>query len=224
MKQLLVNTTVMRAYLNGKTQTRRAIKQKIVKITGSTYEASFFNKKLQRNYRTIGDDEKGLLEFIKKHHPPKYKKGDKVWLREPAKVTFFNPLDKRYMECKYLADQQIVILIVPNRFKDIPDWICKGQGIPNGCIKELLRHSITITDIRVERLQDIKDEDIIKEGIKLFHKWENKEAEKTTTDNEMLAKQRRTEMFIALWNSTAQKGYKWDDNPFVFVYGNKEIK
>jgi hypothetical protein len=32
------------------------------------------------------------------------------------------------------------------------------------------------------------------------------------------------EWWINLWNSTAPKGYKWEDNPYVFVYEFERVK
>jgi len=34
----------------------------------------------------------------------------------------------------------------------------------------------------------------------------------------MTKEQAQKNDFIELWNKTAPKGYKWEDNPFVFVY------
>jgi len=70
---------------------------------------------------------------------------------------------------------------------------------------------LKVTNVRVERLQDITDEDIKKEGIYLnYIKGES-------TGNPMLKLQRLTEKFISLWDSTSKNDYKWKNNRYVLV-------
>lgn len=76
-------------------------------------------------------------------------------------------------------------------------------------------HRIRITDIKVERLQDISDEDCIKEGMQQYgmmcYNWE-----KVTT---LYQKSYRTpqEAFAALIDKVSGKG-TWERNPWVFAY------
>lgn len=77
-------------------------------------------------------------------------------------------------------------------------------------------HRIKITNVRVERLQDISEEDCLKEGIDRCEKewgyWEG--------DNGFLnfyAFDTIKEAFAALIDKTCGKG-TWDSNPYVFVY------
>ena len=108
--------------------------------------------------------------------------------------------------------------------------LCGIHGMPLECIKQekgytnkmfvradLMPHHIRITRIRVERLQDISDEDCLKEGI-----WRD--------DNVGL--EGATYWYHGLVNSsfrTPQEAYDslidrisgkgtWDYNPYVFVY------
>lgn len=91
---------------------------------------------------------------------------------------------------------------------------------------ELMPHHIRITDVRVERLQDISDEDCIAEGIMqgirrfnngetVFYKFENK-------DNPFVFSKAR-EAYAALIDKISGKA-TWNANPFVFVYGFELIK
>lgn len=66
--------------------------------------------------------------------------------------------------------------------------------------KEYARILLKVTNIRVERLQSITHQDIFKEGYR----------EGTSISVEG--------WFKKLWNSTAKDNYKWEDNPYVFVY------
>ena len=86
---------------------------------------------------------------------------------------------------------------------------------------ELMLHRIRITDIRVERLQDISDEDCLKEGVM---------AESIFNDNDyctFLGSKRAfkspREAFAALIDKVSGKG-TWASNPFVWVYSFELIK
>lgn len=76
---------------------------------------------------------------------------------------------------------------------------------------DLMPHRIKITNVRVERLQDISDEDCLKEGIdedKLYSFGKL---------NEHLSFDTPREAFAALINKVSGKG-TWERNPWVFVY------
>ncbi len=80
---------------------------------------------------------------------------------------------------------------------------------------ELMPHQIRITNIRVERLQDISDEDVLREGIEKdgdIYSFNDYEGYKTP----QLA-------FKALINRISGKG-TWESNPWVFVYGFELVK
>ena len=88
---------------------------------------------------------------------------------------------------------------------------------------DLMPHRIRITNIRVERLQDISEEDCLKEGI-----WrdENVGLEGTTYWYHGLANSSfRTpqEAYASLIDSISGKG-TWESNPWVFVYDFELIK
>lgn len=159
-------------------------------------------------------NEYSLQDFIKEYS--QYQVGDVLWVREPARVkTWCGRTNKiRFWYQASREDEREIDL--PQRFEDIfsggnrtviPEWITECKGVPNGCIKEMARIFLKVTNVRVERLQDITTMDIQKEGIDIlgltqnliYQKWE------------------------ILWDSTAKKGYRLEDNPFVFVYEFERI-
>ena len=82
---------------------------------------------------------------------------------------------------------------------------------------DLMPHQIRITNVRVERLQDISDEDCLREGIRKmtfdtfsFDSWK------------FFARSPR-EAFAALIAKVSGKGI-WDRNPWVFVYEFELVK
>lgn len=80
-------------------------------------------------------------------------------------------------------------------------------------------HRIRITNVRIERLQDISDEDCLKEGIKRKNERyvvENEKGVYFYTNDAILA-------FRCLIDKICGKG-TWDSNPWVSVYDFELIK
>jgi hypothetical protein len=82
---------------------------------------------------------------------------------------------------------------------------------------EKMPHSIRITNIRIERLQDISEEDCLKEGI--WHD-DNVWLEGVTYCYRCLTNgsyRTAREAYASLINRISGKG-TWESNPYVFVY------
>lgn len=90
---------------------------------------------------------------------------------------------------------------------------------------ELMPHQIRITAVRVERLQDISDEDCLKEGISTmivgceYYVFSFIDKEK----GRFLDYKTPREAYAALIDKVSGKG-TWDKNPYVFVYDFELIK
>jgi len=83
---------------------------------------------------------------------------------------------------------------------------------------DLMPHHIRITDIKVERLQDISDEDCIKEGIEWDHKAQRFYVRyDRKTHSRMWFASTPRETYSALIDSISGKG-TWKSNPWVFTY------
>lgn len=200
-KQLISNLPVAKTFhFNNKSQTRRLVKDFPLSVS----------------WGSVGIETENIIKFAK------HKVGDILWVREPAKVL---SVYGRTMNIKYLADNQKVSLTIPPRFYnawagcsviEYSKWISLCQGIPNGCIKELARIFLRVTKARVERLQNISEEDILKEGIvKNFMGLYVVGDIRCSTP---------IEAFKMLWDSTAPQGYKWEDNPWVFAYDFERVE
>jgi len=91
---------------------------------------------------------------------------------------------------------------------------------------------LEITDIRVERLQDITEQDAITEGI--AHNWIGQDCPPEYEDEYMnyggdeddFPCFSARESFQTLWQSinSERPGCSWQDNPFVWVVGFKRIE
>ena len=95
---------------------------------------------------------------------------------------------------------------------------------------ELMPHQIRITDVRVERLQDISDEDCLKEGVvkdtcKTYFNGYTVKFSLDKYNNILSSEWFRTprEAFAHLINKVSKKG-SWESNPYVFVYDFELVK
>jgi len=220
MKNILMNTEMTKAILDGrKVQTRRVIKFGLYAIPNDMNEHSI---EISKSYCDLDENNHPELKHEMIKHA-KYQIGETIWVREPAEITSLNSVNM-IIGYHYGADKLIVNedkkMSIPERFIDMsrtseivenfdlikPKWIKNCQGIPNGCIKEMARIFLKVTNVRVEKLQDISYKDIKKEGVNLYLHGGN--------CGEICASVR----WQMLWNKTAPKGYKWEYNPYVFVY------
>lgn len=78
-------------------------------------------------------------------------------------------------------------------------------------------HHIKITDIDVQNLQDISDDDCIKEGIKIGINPDGKHYHYFDTENVRTFFDTPRKAFAALIDKVSGKG-TWDSNPLVWVY------
>lgn len=94
---------------------------------------------------------------------------------------------------------------------------------------DLMPHRVRITNIRVERLQDISDEDCMAEGIRRFEKEYVRFKKEycytcqnyAVTDFYSFSTPR--EAYAALIDKISGKG-TWENNPWVFVYDFEFVK
>lgn len=116
---------------------------------------------------------------------PRYQVGDRLWVRE---TWWKHPVGGPvwYKATNNCPDLQ------PSELKWKP-----SIHMPRWASRLLLE----ITDIRVERVQDITTEDALREGISKIHQWGMAVGE-----------------FAHLWDAINKKrGYGWDVNPWVWV-------
>lgn len=163
-------------------------------------------------------------------------------LREsPFKKSGYETWHGKELKPRYNVGE-ILYLKEPYRFPPDVDFIVYKFDYPNGryeypgCDKidtnvdwknklfmpaSAARHFIKITAVRAERLQDISNEDCIKEGIKEERNWGNG-TEWFTYCNGTHSFDTPREAYKALINSIGGKD-TWDNNPWVWVYNYELI-
>lgn len=199
-KPILFSGSMVRAILEGrKTQTRRVLKMDVpdhVELQTST------------DGRHITDDFNGPLQQI---YCPYGVIGDRLWVRE--NIYFHRANQNHY----YNADKRGVGHDIHFRLMaETSSGTCKAttQTIPSIHMhKFACRLFLEITDIRVERLQDISEDDCDAEcfGGDFPH---NVFPELFGCDDGHLSLE---DCFARIWDSINSKRSPWSDNPWVWV-------
>lgn len=139
---------------------------------------------------------------------------------------------------KYDFDEIVAVL---QSYKDAgvnPDYIVsyKKDGTPITAIQspgwnnkmftraDLMPHQIRITDIRIERLQDITDESCLREGIQFHHISQSYYVDyRNKTGCRSWLGSTPREAFEALIDKVSVRG-TWESNPYVVVYEFELVK
>lgn len=209
MKKIMFNDKygLTKAVLEGrKTQTRR-----IINLDPSVYRI--------HGYKTLPDGCVGLAQLRKDgvwnvSMKPKslYKKGEEVAVAQ----SYMDCLNKSWI--KYIHD------IDPDVSYDRELSCSPGENNKMFVRAALMPHRIKITNIRVERLQDISDEDCLKEGI--VERYITAGVVGYFLDTRLYSNpvfRTPREAFAYLIDKVSGKG-TWDSNPYVFVYDFELIK
>jgi hypothetical protein len=224
-KPILFSAPMVRAILSGtKTQTRRVVSKKdprdqFLRVGG--FHAAHDRKDLisfrpwnfdaPENQDGKGD---GLSDYC--CVPPYGRVGERLWVRESIRLVDALPGEDPNGLCdvdcaEYMADGSIV--------ENLDCWPWKRNRLPSIHMpRGLCRIMLEIIGIRVERLQDISEEDAMAEGVTL-------DTVPATINGKPGAFTPMTHKvaFAYLWNQINGKraGCSWADNPWVWVVAFK---
>lgn len=209
IKQILFNTEMVRAILDGrKSCTRRINKDANDYVVP---DMDFFDPE-KRTYavHNYADKERKIKLSIAERSCP-ICLGDILYVRESVFQGVAHCLDvSGETECvltndfEYYADG----LHKKDHWKDKHENIWMHRRPSIHMPKEAARIWLKVTDVRVERLQDITSEQICKEGVEV-------------EEPHVLNGEEKRYAFSSLWNSTIKKSdldrYGWDASPWVWV-------
>ena len=194
-KPILFNTEMVRAILDGrKTQTRRVCQISTADWGVEHSKCDYVEYPARNCLGLCGNFYKGLAYMGAAK--PSYQPGDVLWVRE----TWAYLRNDYVTEYAYRADNNWLV----------PKWR-PSIHMP----KEAARIFLRVTDVRVERLKLISDEDVSKEGV-LYVSADGKAEDYL-----------QRLCFADVWDSTIKKSdlplYGWDANPWVWVYEFEQI-
>jgi hypothetical protein len=219
MKKIMFNDKygLTAAVLNGKkTMTRRIIKAPRRTIEGKEVCGFAINKTsdgVPYEVWLTGPDEESLCQLL-----PTYKVGEIVAVAQ----NYESMANGGYLDRMTVPADNAV------GFEFKLEYCGGGYKNKMFVASDLMPHHIRITDIKAERLQDISEEDVYKEGFThefVNNNWGNSAYHEETMlvyyDNKGLTKQIRSrepkEAFSFLIDKVSGNG-TWERNPWVFVY------
>lgn len=211
MKPILFSTEMVRAILAGrKMQTRRVNKEwndyceplsEFIDNKKRTYAVQNYGDKEHTDYVSLCERDMPIC------------KGDLLWVRE----TWCDVYDIKGMNKQ------------PRQIRDCDTFYYKADydaETAQQCVrkwrpsihmpKEAARIFLKVTNVRVERLQDITQSDCEAEGVPSTNGRQK---------GEMLWNAFCVSNYSNLWDSIYQKqGYGWETNPFVWVYEFEKVE
>lgn len=208
-KPILFSTEMVQAILAGrKTQTRRIIKLDDDSLPDDTCISHSIE--LDSTGEMIQGKPDVVMDFSKtfpywKEKKPKYQIGDVIWVRE----TWTNDL---------VADGDGDALYT---FKaEFPEL--KGVWKPSIFMpKDACRLFLKVTNVRVEKLQDISQEDAEKEGVEIGYEFKSVLGINIKTYKNYLFGEFKwitpSLSFQTLWQKINGPN-SWDENPWVWIY------
>lgn len=196
-KAILFSDEMVRAIIDGaKTQTRRLVKPQpvIVGRPGSVKDIAWPGLGVSHTLTSVQSNAPSWFMV----HCPYGKSGDRLWVRETWGDMALEGYEPVYA---YRADPEGE----------------EGWGLPPGfkwhrsifMPRAASRITLEVTDIRVERLQAISEEDAEAEGFTGDHR----------ADRDIDAAQE----YRALWDKINGKRASWESNPWVWVIGFRRI-
>lgn len=207
MKKIMFNDRygLTQAVLEGrKTNTRRIVPARIINYADTTCFLTFDKKPLSEEQKDYKCYETCDGDFIDIRDLAAYRVGEEVAIAQSYRDVFH---------------------IVDDNKRAIIDKInCNNKGWSNKMFvrAHLMPNRIRITNVRVERLQDISPEDCLKEGIVHHHARGDRDKEDYGFGDAFWFTTPR-KAFAALIDKTCGRG-TWDSNPWVFVYEFELIK
>jgi hypothetical protein len=209
-RPILFSGPMVRALLDGsKTQTRRVVKlpRLLQRMSGELVRAWVDNGGPNNPFAGVGEqylhvpcttDVEGTpMDTVQRLYCPYGVPGDRLWVKEAIRAWTYADDDDSCVE--YTATGHI---------HDDATWVWKRDSLPGMFMpRGLSRITLEITDVRVERLQDISEDDARAEGCAL-----------PPSVNEQASRTLHRVEYFKLWESlNAARGYGWDANPWVWV-------
>ena len=234
-RPILFNTEMVKAILAGtKTQTRRIIK---IQPPNAEYRISTLAETTDRSRKKLEGQHHWVIYDHDKHSikedQDKYFRspfgyvGDRLWVREAHTFRVQHYCGESGCDCddisiRYEADNSSDM--ISGAHKDIPD----NWGFEGGRLRPSLhmprwasRITLEITNVRVERLQDISEDDAKAEGVDIF-RVQLGELNPILVPGGHRGTDCPKEGFNSLWDSI-NGANSWSENPWVWVVEFKRV-
>lgn len=195
---------MIRAILAGtKTQTRRIFSPERIEIEPREKGGFYYHTYRKQNGEMRLTGQGPFLPRDWLHYCPFGQPGDHLWVRE----TFAVAGDTTFYRTDVNQAKTVLLKWKPS------------IHMPRG----LSRITLEITEVRVERLQEISEDDALAEGIT----WPDRDGQqyRPPIDTTGISTLRiAAERFSELWDSiNAKRGHGWDTNPWVWIISFRKL-
>jgi hypothetical protein len=207
---ILFSTQMVQAILDGrKTQTRRIIK--------SRHESGKFQVCKRKSdgqiteINSLGWDERNCEKDI----IPKWKAGDLLWVKETFNILTYD-LSKNIFRVEYETGEIRVCELTEDELTKFSKWKRKtGRHSSLFMFRSFSRIFLEVSDVRVERVQNISEEDAKSEGVEILSAkiFGANFYMNYVTDQPLICPKKS---FSTLWHSIHGEG-SWKSNPWVWV-------
>ncbi len=219
---ILFNTEMVRAILDGrKTVTRRTVRPK------SKYACGFYVtfRKSDNTFMGVYDYDENEMQFENSQIPP-CQPGDILYVRETWGISNLDYDDKTayivYKASENKKNEGCRAIKLPNdKFEKLYDSMSENNQDWHPSIhmpKEAARIWLKVTDVRVERLQEMTQVDFLNEGVNTCKNCTSKDYCLGLSSARICYLKSD---FIKVWDSTLKKSdlgrYGWDADPWVWV-------
>lgn len=232
MKKIMFDDKLlMPSILNGqKTMTRRLVLQNDIDYALSTFRNDYFNATLD----ALTDIEAVRCCINEQRIRTPYGIGEVVAVAQSYRNAGLDPMSSEPM---FFSIPTIIPEVSSQPllgWHKVPLKYHKGWGNKMFVRADLMPHQISITGIKVERLQDISEEDVYKEGFSKICKnngWGNAAYHWETVlvyydtlgRTKEIGSRHPREAFAILIDKVSGIG-TWEHNPYVYAYTFKLIK
>lgn len=211
MKKIMFNDRygLTQAVIEGlKTMTRRVIKMNDAYERGDKEYWSaedirnWNNSFTSRILNATKEEREKCFEYLLNH--PKYKVGEVVAVAQSYRDVLAEGFESDAAVLRAFEQRRLV-------------------GLTNKMFvrADLMPHCIRVTDVRVERLQDISDEDCLREGLQFLSEIGRYYFERTGCEGFYFDTPR--EAFASLIDKVSGRG-TWESNPWVLAYEFELVK
>ncbi len=191
------------------------MKERPILFSGDMVRAILDGRKTQTR-RTVNPSWRGAI--VKSYCCPYGVPGDRLWVQEdwgvgcrPCPINgWVDGIEYRADEA-YCIDEHDDLPLNPVKTPDgvdLEDFNSDGWSDAKTMPRWASRITLEITGVRVERVQDISEEDASTEGVE----WKN------------MCDWPHSKAFKTLWDSIAKPGVKWEDNPWVWVIEFRRVE
>lgn len=227
-RPILFSAPMVRAILAGrKTQTRRVMKHQPAECV----EALAFLHG-EWHFKIPGLP---LTAYDSSVKCPLGKPGDQLWVRENTVAD--DDSNDTVTLAKYVADGEHVLYPgepfdadgEPSFGGSCAHWWYSRDACPSIHMpRKFSRISLSISDVRAERLQSISDLDALAEGIQFDQGWEQCPGfgylDYSKPDEQSFSFTSPRDSFKSLWDSINSKKHPWKSNPWVWVTEFEAVK